>query len=465
LEDRLPFESELIARTAWLIRLRWWAVAGTTLAVGLGAVGFPGKLPLVALWGVTAFVVLYNLAFSLYFSRSKRRTSGRLRLRLAVGLAQVQIVLDLVALAALVHLTGGAENPAVLFFVFHVIVASILLPRRVSYGMAGLAALLFAAVAGLEYVGFLPHYPFPLLQVALYREPLYVLALGIALTLTLFLVAYFTTSITARLRERDRELMDSNRTCQVRSTELERLNDELRRLDRERTRLMVLVTHELRAPISTIYSALELALAGYASPEKTRKVLGRAQSRASDLLTLIGELLDLTRVREQEAQPPGVTEVQLADVLRDVVEFMRVEAEGKDLDLEVDIAPGLAPVKALPDQAKLVWTNLLSNAIKYSRPGGRVHVSLRQEGGRVVGSVADTGIGIATEDLPHVFDEFFRAGNARQVSPHGTGVGLAIVRRIVENWGGAIWVEAEPDRGSTFTFAAPVSNSKERTKQ
>ena len=465
MEDRLPFESELIARIAWLIRLRWWAVAGMALAVGLGDVWFPGELPGAGLWAVTALIALYNLGFYLYFFRSKQRASGRLRLHRATRLAQVQILLDLVALATLVHLAGGAENPAVLFFVFHVIIASILLPRRVSYVMAGLAALLFVAVAGLEYAGLLPHYHLPLFEMDLYQEPLYVLALGTALTLTLFLVAYLTTSITTRLRERDRELMDSNLTCQVRSAELERLNEELRRLDSERTRFMVLVTHELRAPISTIYSALELALAGYASPEKTQEVLGRAQSRASDLLTLIGELLDLTRVREQEAQPPEATEVQLADVLCDVVEFMHVEAEGKHLDLDVDIAPDLVPVKALPEQVKLVWTNLLSNAIKYSRPGGHVHVSLRQEGGRVFGSVADTGIGIAAEDLPHVFDEFFRAGNARQVSPHGTGVGLAIVRRIVENWGGTIWAEAEPDRGSTFTFALPVINSKGRTKR
>jgi two-component system phosphate regulon sensor histidine kinase PhoR len=275
------------------------------------------------------------------------------------------------------------------------------------------------------------------------------------------LVAYLATSISIRLRERDRELRESNQTCQLRSRELEELNEQLRRIDGERTRFMVLVTHELRAPISTIYSALELALGGYAPPEKTREVLGRAQNRATELLDLIRDLLDLTKVREETVQPAEVAPIQLADVLREVVDFMRVEAEGKGLSMEVEIRPGLAPVRALPDQMKLVWTNLLSNAIKYSERGGEIRVSLDQDARQVVGRVRDTGIGIAAEDLPRLFDEFYRADNARQVSPHGTGIGLAVVRRIIDHWGGDIWVESEVGQGSTFAFVLPRADARE----
>jgi signal transduction histidine kinase len=115
----------------------------------------------------------------------------------------------------------------------------------------------------------------------------------------------------------------------------------------------------------------------------------------------------------------------------------------------------LAPVRALPDHLKLVWTNLLSNAIKYGNEGGQVRVSLSQDGQKLFGVVQDTGIGIEPKDLPHVFDEFFRAGNARQVSKHGTGVGLATVKRTIETWDGSIWVESEVGQGSTFTFVLP----------
>jgi signal transduction histidine kinase len=148
--------------------------------------------------------------------------------------------------------------------------------------------------------------------------------------------------------------------------------------------------------------------------------------------------------------------VQIEEVLDEVVRFVRVEAEAKELDLQVQVSSELAAVSALRDQINLVWTNLLSNAIKYSEPGGEVQVCLWQEEDEVRGQVRDTGIGIAEEDLTRVFDEFYRASNARAVSPLGTGVGLALVQRIVESHGGRIWVESVLGQGSTFTFSLPT---------
>ncbi len=461
MEHQLSFESELIARIDWLIRLRWLAVAGVALAVSLLALWFPTTLALGPLLGTTAIIGIYNLFFLRYLRILRTGSQGVARLHRATSFAYVQIALDLIALAVLIHFAGGVENLLAFFLVFHVIIASILLPRGSSYLVAGLAVLLFEAVVALEYIGILPHYHLPMLGQELYQELLYLLTASVVMMFTLFLVAYLATSITIRLRERDRELWESNQTCQIRSRELEELNEQLRRIDGERTRFMMLVTHELRAPINTIYSALELALGGYAPPEKTHEVLERAQNRATELLDLIRDLLDLTKVREETAQEAQVAPIQLADVLREVVDFVRVEAEGKDLSMKVEIRPDLAPVRAPSDQMKLVWTNLLSNAIKYSESGGTIQVSLDHDAQRVIGSVGDAGIGIAAEDLPRIFDEFYRAGNARQVSPHGTGIGLAVVRRIIDNWEGDIWVESEVGRGSKFTFVLPRADAGE----
>ena len=462
MEHQLSFESELIDRIGWLIRLRWLAVAGVVLAVGLLALWFPTTLALGPLLGTAAIIGLYNLLFLGYLRTLRSGSQSVVRLRRATSFAYVQITLDLVALAALIHFAGGVENLLAFFLVFHVIIASILLPRGSSYLVAALAVLLYESVIALEYAGLLPHYHLPMLEQELYQNLLYLFTASAVMMFMLFLVAYLATSIASRLRERDRELWESNQTCQIRSQELQDLNEQLRRIDGERTRFMVLVTHELRAPISTIYSALELALGGYAPPEKTREVLARAQNRATDLLDLIRDLLDLTKVREETDEQAQVVPIQMADVLREVVDFVRVEAEGKGLTLEVEIKPDLAPVRALPEQMKLVWTNLLSNAIKYSKSGGKIQVSLDQDARRVIGSVRDTGIGIPAEDLPRIFDEFYRAGNARDVTPHGTGIGLAVVRRIVDNWEGDIWAESKVGQGSTFTFVLPRADAGER---
>lgn len=456
-EDRLPFEAELVTRIGWLIRLRWIAVLGTAAAIGLATIWFPLAVATGSLLVVTSAIALYNLLFLLFVRRLQEGRPRKVRFRHSNRLAYGQIVLDLLALAALIHFSGGVENPMSFFFVFHVIIASILLRRAVSYLMAGLALLFLGAVAGLESAGAVAHYHLPFVPGEPYREPWYLLIFFVALGSALFLAAYLTTSISARLRERDRELVDSNLTCQSRSQELAELNDELRRLDAERTRFLVMVTHELRAPIATIYSALDLAQSGYAPPEKVQHVLGRAQGRAAELLDLIRDLLDLTKARQQATETQAEVRVQLEDVLRDVVEFMRVEAEEKGIILEVSVAPGLPPVRAEPDRAKVLWTNLLSNALKYTESGGRVVVRLHQDQQQIIGEVRDTGIGIAQEDQPLVFEEFFRAGNARAVSPHGSGVGLATVRRLIEHWGGRIWLESVLGEGSVFRFTLPAA--------
>jgi signal transduction histidine kinase len=458
-QARSSFETELVDRIAWLIQLRWLAVAGTAVAVAVATLWFDGELATGPLLVVTGTLAVYNLLLYLNLRALRAGPSGTVRLRNATILASIQIALDLVALAVLIHFAGGVESPLALFLVFHVIIASILLERWMSYLTAALATLLFGGVAALQYAGVAHHYHLPYLPGEYYQEIPYLLISVGFLALTLALVAYLTSSISMRLRERDRDLLQSNVACELRSHDLSDLNEQLRRMDAERTRFMLLVTHELRAPVGTIYSSLELVRGGYTSPQETQEMLLRAQNRAADLLELVGDLLNLSKIREQVARREAVAPLQLGDVLRDVVEFVGADARRNHVTLEVDVPTDLAPVRAPPDQMKLVWTNLLSNAIKYNQPGGSVHASLRQDEAHVVGVVRDTGIGIPAKDLPHMFEQFYRADNAKLVSPHGTGVGLALVRRIVENWGGTIQVESELGQGTTFTFVLPQADA------
>ncbi len=459
MDNQIPFETELIERIDWLIRLRWLAVLGTGVALALAWALYPGALPMVPLIVVTLFVALYNLQFLFYARTLKLGHSGIVRLRHTTRFAYAQIVLDLLALAVLLHLSGGAENPMALFFVFHTIIASVLLSRRVSFLMATLAAFLFAAVAGLEYFRVLPHHHLPILfDLDLYREgPFVAMVVGV-MALTLWLVAYMTSSISVRLRERDREIAESGQAILAKSHELEAANQRLRRVDAERTRFMLLVTHELRAPISTIHTCVEVALAGHASPDAVRDILHRIERRTGELCELISDLLRLARAREEASRDEKLELVQPEEVLRNVVELMRTEAHGKDLFLSVDIDADLASVRANPERLKLVWTNLISNAIKYTEPGGIIAIALKQTDGRLVATVRDTGIGVPPEDQERIFEEFYRANNARVTCPVGTGVGLAIVQRIIENYGGTIWLESELGLGSKFTFILPCAD-------
>jgi signal transduction histidine kinase len=458
-EGESTFETELIDRLDWLIRLRWWAVGGTAAALAVGWYLYGDQLAVVPLGAVILAIALYNAQLLLYARTLKLDQAGTAQSNRAAWqsragrFACIQIVLDLIALAALLHFSGGAENPMGFFFVFHTIIASILLTRRVSFLVATLAAALYGALAAAEYSGLLPHYHLPALDgLEVVQEGDYLLLVVVVMALTLWLAAYMTSSISARLRTRDRQLVASHRDILGKGRELQAVNQRLRRIDAERTRFLTLVTHELRAPVNTIHTCVELALSGYASPEKQREILERVQIRTAELSDLISDLLRLARAREEAGRDEDIGPVVVADVLQAVVPLMRTEAEKKDLFLSVDLDAGLAPVRANPERLKLVWTNLLSNAIKYTEPGGIVAVTLKEMPEHLICTVRDTGIGIPAEDRDRIFEEFYRAENARSLSPVGTGVGLAIVRRIVENWEGEITVESELGLGSKFTF-------------
>jgi signal transduction histidine kinase len=451
-----PLETELIGRIGWLIRLRWLAVLGMALALALSWLLYPGQLPLLPLALITLVIGVYNTQFFFYARALGQGEASSGLLGHAARFACLQIVVDMLALAALLHFSGGVENPLALSFVFHTIIASILLARVLSFLMATWAALLFASVAGAEYWHLLPHYHLPILgEAELYHRSPYVLTMIGVMAFTLWLVAYMTSSITVRLRQHDRELLQSHQAILAKSLELEAVNERLRRLDAERTRFLTLVTHELRAPINTIHTNVELALSGYSSPEKVRDILERVKRRTAELSELISDLLRLARAREEASRDEGMVPVRVEEVLNSVVQLMKAEADSKDLFLSVDLDPNLPAVRANPDRLKLVWTNLLSNAIKYTEPGGIIAVALKQTSEHVVGTVRDTGIGIPPEDQHRIFEEFYRAENARALSRVGTGVGLSIVQRIIENWGGRIWVESESGLGSKFTFVLP----------
>ena len=241
----------------------------------------------------------------------------------------------------------------------------------------------------------------------------------------------------------------------MRAGELSKLNARLAEVDKARSEFIRLVTHELRAPVAAIQSYLRLILDGYVPPEKQAEIIGKSERRAVEQLALISDLLDLARLQERRDKERRAEAVDVADVLQGVADLMQARADEKDLLFSVQIEPGVPSVQANPEHIKQLWSNLISNGIKYTEPGGIVVVGLSQNPNYVVGTVRDTGIGMTPEQLTHIFDEFYRTEEAKAMERQGTGLGLSIVKRIVENYGGRIWVESEQGKGSKFSFALP----------
>ena len=270
-----------------------------------------------------------------------------------------------------------------------------------------------------------------------------------------------TLSLTVEKGLERRQLQKEARRLQQIEEEARRLSQEkaiLEELDRIKSTFMLTVAHELRAPIAAIESYLTVILQGYASLEEQRPMLERAAQRARELLDLVGDLLSLAKLKQLK-EDSKKQKVSLEEILDEVVGLHTTEAQQKQITLQVETCPCL-PVTANPAHIKQLWTNLISNAIKYTSAGDKITVRLfPDDEGAVVGEVQDSGIGIAEEDLPHLFQEFFRTDQAKAVTPHGTGLWLSIVKQIVELMGGNIRVESELGKGTRFTFYLPADTT------
>jgi two-component system sensor histidine kinase/response regulator len=255
-----------------------------------------------------------------------------------------------------------------------------------------------------------------------------------------------------------RHLSLETKRLQSIEAEARRLQEEkirLEELDRAKMQFIRLVTHELQAPIAAIHTYLKLILEGYVSPEEQNKIIEKCLARAQEQMKLINDLLELGRVQVQ-IQDGKVEKIDLEEILHTVVEKMMPQAIEKGLDFRCQIQPGPKVILGNRDHFTSVWTNLIGNAIKYTEIGF-VEVTLKSENGKLIGEVRDSGIGIPEADQKNLFQEFFRASNAKKSSRQGTGLGLSIVKRIVEAAGGQVWVESKEGKGSLFGFSVPLA--------
>ncbi len=247
------------------------------------------------------------------------------------------------------------------------------------------------------------------------------------------------------------------KAIEIQAQELARAKEQLDELEKTRGQFMLGVAHELRSPLAAVQSYVNLILEGYIPDEEIGETLGRVQSRLQQMLDLIGDLTELARLKLTRGQPdPTAGPQSPADLLTEVCDMLRDQISARDQHLQVEIVDRPLVI-AQADHLRLIWLNLLSNAIKYTPPGGSITVRLQATGDRLIGAVEDTGMGIAGQDLPYLFKEFFRTDQAKASGTTGTGLGLALVKQIVERYQGEITVRSQPEQGSCFTFSLPLA--------
>jgi PAS domain S-box-containing protein len=226
--------------------------------------------------------------------------------------------------------------------------------------------------------------------------------------------------------------------------------------ERMKSDFVSFVSHQLRTPLAGMNWMLELASDAEGLTEETRGYLRDARESAFRLGSLVNDLLDISRL-ESGRLALVIEPLALERLTELVVDEVRPLFDAKRHHVRCTLQPHVAKTSADAQLLRQAVTNLVSNAIKYTPEGGHIAIALDQQDGQLRWQVRDSGIGVPTSAQGRLFEKFFRADNAVALETEGTGLGLHLVRLIVEQFGGSVWWESEPGHGATFGFALPVS--------
>jgi signal transduction histidine kinase len=437
-------DDSLAQRAHWLIRLRWLAalsVAGSTFACTRV---FGIALQVAPLYGIAVLLLVYN---AILFALLRRLAAGPGE-RGVKRLIDFQIAADLVILTFLLHFSGGVENPLAFFFIFHMIIASILLSVWESYLQATLAVLLFGVLALLEYgqvvshhclTGFVTH--------CQYQQGPYVLGTFFVFAVSLYLVVYMASYIAVRLRRAEQARIEAN--------------EQLRAKDRMKDEYVAKLTHDIKGHLAAIQTCLAVVLPGPLN-DQMADFVNRAYRRTQKLTAFVRMLLQLTKMRLNGKLDMDV--FSLSDAAHHAVDIVAQKAQGKGVHIACHLEPSTEPVLAEQNSIEETIVHLLRNAVRYTPAQGTISIDARTEGDSVLLEISDTGIGIPSAELSRVFDEFYRASNAKKMEREGTGLGLSLAKQVIELHDGSISVVSTEGSGTTFRIVLPRATARTTTE-
>ena len=425
----------------WFIRIRWIAIFILLISNYVVRHIFNVSIQEVPIYILSAILFALNVLHTIILRRiiNIGNTGVVPKIKIEIDL---QILTDLIILTFILHYSGGIENPIILFYFFHMIIASSIFSTLKSYLYVVFTILLVAVLALLECYSLIPHYHMDgFVNHDLYKNAFYIFGAGSVFICTSALVVSLSHMIIFRAIKSEETYVKTNL--------------ELENKDKLKDEYVLHVTHDIKGHVAAILSCIEVIRSKIAGPlnEVQEEFVNRSYERTELLSAFIKNLLNLTKKRLKHDNE--VEDFSLKDLINKVVIPIQSLASDKSIDFHIDVDNTIQMITGNPFTIEELYSNLLLNAVKYTPSYGHIALTVRNRYNHIVTEVSDSGIGIPYEELSKIFDEFYRASNVPKDIKTGSGLGLSIVKQIIENHHGKIWVSSEPGVWTKFTFLLP----------
>ncbi len=433
-----PVNLRIFRLAYWLVRLRWFAIFGIIVAYFTAINFLHITIWTLPVYIIIVFLIILNItSFSLL--KFLQRSNIRKSLRIVNLIINFQISTDLIVLTFLLHYSGGVENPFIVYYIFHMIIGSIILSTIESIFQTSLALMLVGAMTFLEYTGILKHYPLEgFIITNMYNNLTYLICTGLIFITTSYFVVYITKTIILEARKHELAYLEANL--------------KLKQKEKIKNEYVMRITHDTKGHITAIQSCINILRNKISGPlnVKQEDFVNRAHSRLGILNKFISDLLNLTQRKLQQKQDKKY--FNLKHAIEESMKIAENYAIDKGISLTIKIDPSINEIYGEQSSIEEVLINLIINAVKYSPTGKNVTITAEDTGEAVLIEIIDNGIGIPEGETGLIFNDFYRASNAKNITNDGTGLGLAITKHIIESHGGKIWVNSKLDKGTTFSF-------------
>ena len=439
MDDKLIPAHVLFAR--WFIRIRWIAIFILILANYVVRHLFDISIQEIPIYILSLILFGLNILHTAILRRITTKSDKRVILKIKQDI-HLQIITDLIILTLILHYSGGIENPLILFYFFHLIIASSIFSTLSNYLYVVFTLILAALLALLECYSFIPHYPMEgFVSHDLYKSTLYVFGTGFVFACTSILVVSLSHMIIYRSIKSEETYVKTN--------------VELENKDKLKNEYVLRVTHDIKGHVSAVLSCIEVIRSKIAGPlnEVQEEFINRANERTELLSSFVKNLLNLTKKRLKHDNE--FEDILFTDLINKAVIPIQILSRDKSIDFNIYIDKSIQIITGNPFTIEELYSNLLLNAVKYTPPNGRISLTVKNRLNHIITEISDSGIGIPKEELPNVFDEFYRASNVPKDIKTGSGLGLSIAKQIVENHNGKISVSSELGVWTKFTIILP----------